>query len=317
MFLAQLMKYQKPALSYAEQADLLLSRGLVADRLLLIERLKVVNYYRITGYLHTFRMLGPDGRRMEEYQRGTTFDTVWRRYCFDRRLKLLTLDGIERIEIALKTKITQDFSLKYGPFGYLELRNLPRLSSARHQDFLTRLREETRRSREDFVLHFLAKYGDQHAELPLWMAVEVMSYGSILTLFNGMAQQELKGIATEFKVTLPLLESWVSTLNSIRNICAHHARLWNRELGIKPKIPLQGSFPEWHLPVPTPANRMFSVLTIIRYLLGQVAPQSGWHGRLLQLLAEYPELPLRFMGFPDNWREHALWQDRQRRSDNV
>lgn len=292
----------------------MLARGLIADRNLLIDRLKSVNYYRLSGYLHTFRQTDAEGQRLDSYYPETHFSAVWRRYTFDRQLRLLTLDGIERIEIALKTRITHDHSMKYGPFGYLEATSLPRLSAQRHQDFLQRVQEETDRSREDFVSHFFDKYGDRHTHLPLWMAVEVMSYGSILTLFHGMAEKDLKVVAAGFGLNLPLLDSWITTLNSIRNICAHHGRLWNRELGVKPKIPFVSRFPEWHSPVPTEAHRIFCVLTIIKYFHGYVAPQSTWPDRLKRLLEEYAEIPLRFMGFPVDWQDHAIWNQNSRQN---
>lgn len=302
------MIYSKPALLYNEQADLLISRGLIADRVLLIERLKAVNYYRLSGYLHTFRIIDTDGQRLDLYLPGTNFTTVWRRYVFDRQLRLLVLDGIERVEIAMKTRLTHDFCRRYGAFGYLESQNLPRLAPLQHADFLRRVADETLRSREDFIKHFSSKYGDSHEYLPLWMAVEIMSYGSVLTLFHGMAESELKQVAAGFGLKLPLLDSWITTLNYIRNICAHHGRLWNRELGIKPKIPFKDQYPDWHTPIPTPADRIFSVLTILRYFLSQIAPQSKWQDRLERLLSEYSEIPLEFMGFPKNWKGHAVWK---------
>jgi len=232
---------------------------------------------------------------------------VWRRYVFDRQLRLLVLDGIERVEIAMKTRLTHNFCQKYGGFGYLEAKNLPKLCPQQYTDFLQRIKDETSRSKEDFVVHFHNKYGDTHEFLPLWMAVEIMSYGSVLTLFHGMADSELKQVAAEFGLRLPLLDSWITTLNYIRNICAHHGRLWNRELGVKPKIPFANTYPEWHIPVPTPAHRIFSILTILRYFLTFVAPQSRWPNRLVKLLSEYPEIPLDFMGFPPDWKNHAVW----------
>ena len=302
------MEYKKPPLNYEAQAKLLLKRGLVADEAILINHLKSVNYYRLSGYLYTFRIIDDNGNHLDSYYPDTCFDTVWQRYTFDRQLRLIILDGIERIEIALKTKLTQVFSMKYGAFGYLDIKNLPRFSQDRHSIFITKLREETQRSNEDFVQHFFKKYGDYHNDLPLWMATEIMSFGSLLTLLNGMAEQDLKVIAREFNLNVPILDSWILTLSSIRNICAHHGRLWNRELGIKPKIPSGSKYAEWHSPIETGNKRIFGVLTIIRYMLRYIAPQSAWPQRFVNLLSQYPEIPLNFMGFPKNWETHAIWK---------
>jgi abortive infection bacteriophage resistance protein len=109
------MKYSKPALPFSDQADLLLKRGMVADRDELIERLESVNYYRLSAYWHTFRRVNSD-----DLKPGTSFETVWKRYVFDRQLRLLVMDAIERVEIALRTQLVNRHSLAFGAFGYLD-----------------------------------------------------------------------------------------------------------------------------------------------------------------------------------------------------
>ncbi|MGH8020842.1 MAG: Abi family protein, partial [Opitutaceae bacterium] len=116
------MKYAKVPLSFEDQADLLLQRGLVADRDKLLARLRAVNYYRLSGYLFPFRQ--PD----ETFRAGTTLDLVWRRCVFDRRLRLLLLDAVERIEVAVRTRAAHCFVTKHGCFGHLDACHLPKLS---------------------------------------------------------------------------------------------------------------------------------------------------------------------------------------------
>ncbi len=91
------MKYAKPPLTLEQQAELLLSRGMRGDRATMIDRLAVVNYYRLSGYWHPFRNSGDD-----TFRPNTTFTNVWQRYAFDRRLRLLVIDAIERIEVAVR-----------------------------------------------------------------------------------------------------------------------------------------------------------------------------------------------------------------------
>jgi len=86
------MEYSKNPLTYDEQADLLISRGLQVDREYLIQILKNVNYYRLTGYLYPFRK---NFGEKDEFLEDTSFSTVWRHYTFDRQIKLLLLDAIE------------------------------------------------------------------------------------------------------------------------------------------------------------------------------------------------------------------------------
>jgi len=106
-----------------------------------------------------------------------------------------------------------------------------------------------------------------------------------------------------------MLQSWLGALNVIRNICAHHGRLWNRELGYKPYIPQKQKYPQWHDPVSVPNNRIFAILTILKYLLNRVAPTSHWDQRLYKLLADYPEISTATMGFPKKWEKIEIWKN--------
>ena len=176
------MIYSKKALPLEDQADLLLQRGLVANRDELISRLKVVNYYRLSGYLHPFRQRDPNGKPTDNFRPGTDFNQIWRRYNFDRRLRIILLDAIERIEVAVRTRLVFHFVTAHGPFGYLEAKNLPGfkqpawwvsfgrnlkslaslkgLDRNEHEKWLRKLnKEKNRASGEAFVKHFVDTYG--------------------------------------------------------------------------------------------------------------------------------------------------------------
>jgi len=300
------MKYPKQSLSFAEQADRLLARGLGARRDELIARLEAVNYYRLSAYWYTFRIPNdPDDRLMP----GTTLAAVWDRYVFDRQLRLLVMDAIERVEVAVRTQVVNRHVMRHGPFGYLDRNTLPGIRVEDHRLFLEKVRKEAENSREDFVVHYFRKYTLEH-DLPLWMACELLTFGGTLTLFRHVATEIKRDIAAGYGVADAVLESWLITLNFIRNVCAHHARLWNRGMGNKaPAIPRAHKHPQWHTPVSVQPDRVFAVLTVLYYLLKRVAPQSHWRDRLIALFDTHPDVPLRFMGFPDNWKGCPIWND--------
>lgn len=296
------MEYTKPALTIEELADLLLQRGLIADRATLIDRLRVVSFYRLSGYLHPFR------NDDDSLRPGTTLEMVWRRYTFDRRLRLIVLDAIERVEVALRAQMVQEHVRRHGPFGYTNPANLPKLNSDQYGRLLTRIDNEIDHSHEVFVRHFLTKYGDRHRYLPLWMASEIMSYGAMFMFFSGVEPGIKRVIAGTYGVPDEVLFSWLNVLNMVRNTCAHHGRLWNREFGIRPLLPNARKYPQWHEPVAIPNHRVFAVLTILKYLTKTIAPQSCWPKRLRVLIAEYDDIPRRSMGFPERWDASPLWQ---------
>ena len=123
------MKYDKPPLSFEEQAGLLVKRGLVVDSAFLIDRLKNVNYYRLSGYLYPYRQ----AKDNDSFKLGTTFEKVWRHYTFDRRLRLIVMDAIERVEVSIRTQLICILAHESGAFGYTKQEILPNLGT---EDYL-------------------------------------------------------------------------------------------------------------------------------------------------------------------------------------
>lgn len=297
------MKYSKPPLTFEDQADLLISRGMTGDRNDIISRLSAVNYYRLSGYWHTFRKL-PE----QMFRDGTTFEKVWKRYAFDRHLRLLVMDAVERVEIAIRTQLAYHHAHTYkNSFAYAEdPLSTPGWDQEKRDRFLDILANEMKTSKETFVDHFRSKYGAAHVFMPIWMAAEIMTFGQMLTLFRGSSPQIKHAVASTLGIHDTVAESWLLMLNTIRNICAHHGRLWNRGLGVKPKIPKRD--PQWHTPVLVANDRMFGVLTILKYCLDYIAPQSAWPKRFTELIGTFPNIPLTSMGFPKNWERCPIWK---------
>jgi abortive infection bacteriophage resistance protein len=304
------VQYAKPAITYEQQADQLLNRGMIADRGLLIQRLQQVSYYRLSGYWYPFRKFrsAGGGQRVDDFDAGTDFAVVWDRYVFDRRLRLLMLDAIERIEIAVRSTLAYHHSHQFGLFAYAtDANTLPGAGGRDRSTFLQNLQTEINRSKDTFVKHFKQKYGDQHAHLPVWMAVEIMAFGSVLTFYRGSPHRIKRAIASAFGMPDAVFSTWLLTLNTVRNICAHHGRLWNREIGTSPFMPLRKDYPDWHAAGPFATNRLFMALTVCKWCVDRVAPQSHWADRVRQLLAEFPSIPRKDMGFPKGWEQSPIW----------
>jgi abortive infection bacteriophage resistance protein len=296
------MKYEKPPRSFAQQAVILISRGLIADRSFLIDTLKRVNYYRLSGYLYPFRLSD------DSFNQDITFEKIWKIYRFDRLLRLILLDGIERVEIAARTQISFLFADRFGPFEYSNNSAFPRFRSMDdHHKWLSDLKRELNRSREDFIVHFKEKYGDNHILPPIWMVTEIFTFGRLLTMYSGVHDQIRKDTASYFKTEDAVLESWFRALNGVRNISAHHGRLWNRILGYKPLLPNKRKHPEWHADASVSNSRLFVIVLVLRHLLRICAPASQWPTRVENLIDEFPEIPLQKMGFPDGWKKHSVW----------
>ncbi|MDR4496341.1 MAG: Abi family protein [Candidatus Scalindua sp.] len=120
------MRYEKPPLTFSQQADLLIGRGLIADRSILIEKLKAVSYYRLSGYWYPFRNTD------NSFKPGTTLEKIWERYTFDRQLRLLVIDTIERVEVSVRTSLIYHLSHAHGPFAYTDYKYFSNITSDDH-----------------------------------------------------------------------------------------------------------------------------------------------------------------------------------------
>lgn len=323
------MIYAKDPLTLEKQADQLLSRGLLADRVMLISRLKAVNYYRLSGYLYPFRVRDAAGNPTEQYAPMTQLDVIWDRYNFDRRLRILLLDAIERIEVAVRTQLVYHFVHVHGPFGYLDAGNMPGLKKiplltlcwrnmkawlrfksferSEHEKWLGKLQNEKKRASDSFVKHFNEKYGNKHDYLPLWMACELMTCETTLQFAYGVNREVRRKVAAEFGFPDEQLLSWMKAIFTLRNACAHHARIWNRSFGVKPSVPGKNKNPQWHTNPGFAYDRVGLLMTVCHFWLAKVSTTTKWKDRLFNLFDEYPNIPIGEMGLPPDWRKHTLW----------
>jgi len=297
------MEYTKPFLTFEEQANLLIEeRGMIANRDDLIRHLQDVGYYRLSGYWHIHRKRGSD-----EFWEGTMFERVWDMYVFDRQFRLSVLAAVERVEIYMRSQLAYLLAKQAGPFGFQDNANLPRLNAEHYSKFIKKCNEAYKRARdgEPFAKHFHAKYGDMHGLPPYWILVNVMDFGMVVTLYKGSPVPVRQEIAADLGVSAKVLDSWLVTINTVRNICAHHGRLWNRVIGNPPKIPRDTN---WHNPHEVKNEKIFGTLTVLSYLLERVAPDTDWRGRLLGKVLKLSQRNQERMGFVGNWRECPYWK---------
>jgi abortive infection bacteriophage resistance protein len=327
--------FEKPPLTVEEQLQLLKDRGLaIQDDERATALLEVVSLFRLSPYMRPFQHTGnPDHRFLE----GTTLTDIVTLYRFDQELRNLVMDAGERVEVAVRACIGNTMATRHGDahwylqrthfkhhFNHTRLlgelqqklererehfaREVERIGHSRVSAPLKRQRIE-RRMRDNYFRYYGQTY-DPPALPPAWAVLEELSLGTISRLYQGIARDaDRKKIARRFHLPQEVLGSWLHTLTFVRNCCAHHARLWNRELAIPPKLPRT---PVWHWSQvphgqPHPERRLFVVLLMLAHLMRHISPDSGWKERLEQLLEKYPSVPLARMGFIEGWKEHPVW----------
>lgn len=325
-------EYAKPWLSVDEQIDRLTGHGVeVEDRGRAASVLQAIGYYRLTGYLYPFReseQYADDEERirvrvLSGYRPGTTLRHAEEIIDFDRRLRMLVMDGVERIEVAVRMRIGYVLGRR-SAFAYEDPGAFTEVFTAqstdardpapsRHVQWLQRVNARKASSDEQFVEHFREKYDDR---MPLWALTEILELGHLSVLYRGMRQEDAEEIARAFGVpTKKLMASWLASLNYVRNVAAHHARLFNRKLQNAPSRPKAGQVPALdHLQNEQTAKGRFgtyNALAVIAHLLPSIDPDTEWTVRLAALLREFPDsyaLTVESMGAPLDWESLELWR---------
>lgn len=301
-------RYIKPALSVDQQLEQLRRRGMVVgDPEVARHYLAHINYYRLRAYWL------PDEIPAEQpgdhaFKPGTQFETVLDLYAFDRKLRLLTMDAIERFEVSLRTRWAHVLSLRYGSHGYMEPRHFRK--AQQHEKCMEKLRVELQHSHETFVTHYRQTYSDPEIP-PVWAICEVLTFGQLSLWFQNIADGAVRvEIAKPYGLDEQILKSFAHHLTYVRNVCAHHSRLWNRELTIGMKLAAEPDWLSLVFNVEKP-KRLYNTLVMLAYLLDIVSPRSQWRAQLLALLGQHPRVDLNAMGFPGEWRLSAIWESQR------
>lgn len=299
--------YNKPALTFEQQlTEKLIPRGLtVADRDRALRWLRRVGYYRLSGYLFPYRVSPTD----DTFIAGASFDAAISVYKFDAHLRLLLMQAIDRIEVAIRTSVTYHLGHQLGPFGHMDVMNykphIPATQSTPEigiyfPDFRKKVVSAEKQSSEVFIAHYREKYSN--SSLPIWMLTEVMSFGNLSKMTESLADKQIQRmIARDFSLSQSQLISWLRCLCYIRNLCAHHSRLWNRVVSVKPEL-----LPKWKFQGVT-RDRLYAVLLVVDRLLTEIAPDCNWRGRVANHVVENMNVNLSAMGFPDDWYRIEPW----------
>lgn len=309
-FLGQAMRFAKPALSLDDQLALLERRGMtVADRNLAKHVLAHGNYYRLRGYWLVMEEPQPESDGSHRFRDGASFEQALALSQFDEALRSLVLEASAKVEISVRTQFAHHVSMRHGPHAYMDQTRFE--DPLKHARCLESLQEEIGRSHEVFIKHYLKKYGDP-ALPPLWVACEVMSLGSLSKWYeNLVARADRKAISDSYDLDEGTLSSFLHHLTTLRNICAHHGRLWNRRFTVTMRVPRNRPLPAvraFHQGEES-ERRAFNSLTLLAHMMNVITPGNDWLFRVRGLIEGAKHVDPRAMGFPDDWRSRPLWRD--------
>jgi abortive infection bacteriophage resistance protein len=297
------INYAKTCTLPQDLIPLLRSRGLsILDEQRAISYLTNIGYFRLSAYFYPL-LKEPKSNHM--YKDGATFDLALDMYRFDRKLRLLLFNEIEKIEVAIRSTMNNWISDELSDvFWMTEAKHFNNLSFFAKR--LSIIKSELDKSDEDFIIHFKRNYANPYP--PAWMIAEVIPFGVLCKTFNDLKYKSIqKKIANYFALSLPVFSSWTISLVSLRNLCGHHNRTWNKEIPLNSHNLNNPIFP-WINPAITDMKRVYFRICIIKYLLFTVSPNNTFTQKLKSLLTEYPTIDIKAMGFPVNWQQEPLWK---------
>lgn len=301
------MLYNKKVFSIDQHIAQLKERGLIIENDGLAKKyLSNISYYRLAGYWWSMQ----EDKENHIFKPDSTFSNVIALYNFDTELRVLLFGVIEKIEISLRTKLIYHLSHEYGPWWFQDT-TIFEDTKAQVQT-LEKIREEIERSKDTFIKEHKKKYNKDLRFPPSWKTLELTSFGALSKLYgnlkNTINSKEI--IAKELgAVNHTYLPSWLQSIAQIRNFCAHHSRLWNKNLPgtvkLLPKPPY-----DWISDVPSQHefSKLYVHMALMKYLLNIIHPKNTFGKDLVSLMERYPNIDPDALGFKNNWQNEPLWK---------
>lgn len=297
------MEYTKQLLTLQQQIDILKQRGLIIENEAeAISTLDSISYFRLAGY---WRLMEAD-KRQHIFKPESRFSQIISLYHFDEELRLLIFSAIQQIEVTVRARMIRLFSERHGAFWFMDS------TLAENDTMFTKnlqsLQDELNRSEDEYILEHFRKY-DAPSMPPVWKTMEVASMGTLSKLYGNMDDSAAKkAVSRSFMIPkFEYMRNWLRCITVVRNICAHHARLWNTNIVVKPNLPN-------HLPDTWITNRqltpdkLYPHLCYIAYWLNSINPTNTFTTDIKALLSKYPVVDPAAMGFPRGWQSEPLWQ---------
>ena len=272
-----------------------------------------ISYFRLKYYW--IDML--DDSTENEFQEDACFDDVIERYEFDKQLRQILFNAIEILEVGLRSKVINILS-QQASNGLWYLDKSLFENANYHENFVLELKYEFGRSTDPFARDYINKHTSWEANSfdgdnpDAWMIFETATFGTLSKMYKNLKPQlpARSFIAGEFGLySSKELSSWLESISVLRNVIAHHSRLWYRIFPKKPITP-KGQRDQWLNAEMTDnqKKRAFGVISTLLYLTNAICPNNTIKADVLELFDKHPNVPVYRLGFTDHWKKHPLWK---------
>ena len=286
-----------------------------------LRKLSQVGYYRLSGFWYPCRQihfnqsgnafLSPvtgKPERLDSFLPDTSFNAVFNLYLFDKKLRQLMLDAIERIEVNMRSIIAEVLGY-HDPLAYQKtsfinphqtvdfvdknnvLRNIWKEWSDKQQ-------EKLKQSREDYIVW----HRKNNKPIPLWVVIETWDFGTMSKYFEILKRGYQNRICEKIDTPNPnTLKSWLYEINILRNRCAHHTRIWNQQFNSPLPVLSNPYFTKLQLDEKA-RTRLFGMISVLWFLVKSIGQNSKWIFNAADVINSKPDLlgcPYSSMGLPD------------------
>lgn len=315
-----IMIFNKESLSVEEQLNLLIERGLIVeDYCSAINILKRIGYYHLSSYMRNFQIT-----ENHKFITNTTFSDIINLYNFDKELRHITFNSIEKIEIAYRAAISNIMCKLENSHWFYNAQYF--ISTDEQKDIIELISREIKKKKKEekntttselennkrklkYAETFIAKYYEKYdsPELPpFWMVLETFSLGSLNRLYYSLKYQYKRLITDYLGFTVDasfvaLHSNWLQPLCMVRNFCAHHSRLFNRTFKIKTKQ--HKKIAEF---LNQKNNCYYYISIVINYYLKTISNDDSYENEIINLFKKYKNIDKTKLGFPDNWSNYTI-----------
>lgn len=310
----------KPHQSYCQLVGILSERGMIIPDPERAERkLAQIGYYRLSGFWYPCRefdkskpgKMDCNGKplRADNFQANINFNDIIKLYLFDKKLRLLMLDAIERVEIYVRSIIAHELGyhdpLAYESDRFIQPKKLrywtDRNGNRRSHwsSWLENHRKKIEDSREECIVHHRKK----SMAIPFWVAIEAWDFGTMSKYYENLNPGYQNKVCKRLNIPKPfILKQWLQQINILRNRCAHHTRIWNKSFG-NPLPVIKNSYFDSLLLDEKALKRMYGMICVLWFLVKKIGPSSDWLKNMSELINSKPAIdscPFTAMGLPDN-----------------
>jgi abortive infection bacteriophage resistance protein len=273
------MRYSKPPTFISEQLTTLKARGLlIVDDERAKRYLKHIGYYRLSAYWMPYEIISNanNNSRNHDFKSNSNFDDIVKFYVFDRKLRVLVMEAIERIEISVRSSWANELA-NFSNNSHPHLKQEMFTDSVKYKSNIDSLIREVSNSREIFIKHYKRRYTEPDIP-PIWSVVETFTFGTLSHWYANTKSNHVKLMVAKF-VGIPsseLMKSILHCLTILRNICAHHARLWNRRMTMQLPSIRRFSHDMALGGHNQPKREIYNYFVVMLYMMKSISHKTTW-----------------------------------------